>query len=76
MVGMRPNCEAEGMNTLFRPRDDRILAGVCSGLAHRFGAEPRTVRLLFLLSCLIPGPQAFLYLLLWIIIPGERRTTI
>ncbi|MGO4301877.1 PspC domain-containing protein [Leifsonia sp. RAF41] len=63
------------MNTLYRPNADRILAGVCAGLAHRFGVRPWTVRLIFLLSCLLPGPQVVAYLVLWILIPGEGRPT-
>jgi len=56
---------------LTRPRDDRVIAGVCAGLARRLGWKPNTVRMLFVLSCLLPGPQAFLYLVLWIIMPSE-----
>jgi phage shock protein PspC (stress-responsive transcriptional regulator) len=61
------------MNTLERPRDGRVLAGVCAGLARRFGMTPTTVRVLFVLSCLLPGPQALVYAALWIIMPAEPR---
>jgi phage shock protein PspC (stress-responsive transcriptional regulator) len=57
--------------SLVRP-DDRVIAGVCSGLARRFGMSPNTVRLLFVISCLLPGPQFLLYLALWILMPSER----
>ena len=30
------------------------------------------VRLIFVLSCLLPGPQILLYLALWILMPNER----
>lgn len=56
---------------LTRPRNDRVIAGVCSGLAAKLGWKPGTVRVLAVLSCLLPGPQVLLYLLLWIIIPSE-----
>jgi phage shock protein PspC (stress-responsive transcriptional regulator) len=56
---------------LSRPRDDRWIAGVCSGLARRSGMPPNLMRLLFVLSCLLPGPQFILYVALWIIIPSE-----
>ena len=56
---------------LVRPRH-RWIAGVCSGLALRFGLEPGTVRLLFVLSCLLPGPQFVVYLALWVLVPNEE----
>ena len=55
--------------TLTRSRDNRIIAGVCAGLADYLGWKPNTVRLLFVLSCLLPGPQILIYLVLWIIMP-------
>jgi len=56
---------------LVRPRD-RWIAGVCSGLARRFGLRPNLVRLLFVVSCLLPGPQFLIYLMLWVILPNEK----
>ncbi|HCT81505.1 MAG TPA: PspC domain-containing protein [Micromonosporaceae bacterium] len=58
---------------LVRPRSGRWIAGVCAGLAHRFGMSPGLMRLLFLLSCLLPGPQFVIYIVLWIIMPNEDR---
>ena len=54
---------------LVRPRHSRVVAGVCSALAARFGMKPWQVRLLFVLSCLLPGPQILIYVALWIILP-------
>lgn len=62
------------MSNLQRPVNGRILGGVCAGIADRFGWRPSTVRLLFLLSCLLPGPQFLAYLAMWILIPSEPRT--
>ncbi len=59
------------MNTLYRPTAGRVLGGVCAGLAQRFGWKPNTVRILFLLSCLLPGPQFIAYIAMWIIMPAE-----
>jgi phage shock protein PspC (stress-responsive transcriptional regulator) len=56
---------------LVRPRRGRLVAGVCAGLARRFGWSPAGVRLLFLLSCLLPGPQIVVYIVLWVLIPSE-----
>ncbi|WP_412543426.1 PspC domain-containing protein [Longispora sp. K20-0274] len=57
--------------TLTRPRGRRVIAGVCAGIADRFGMRPTTIRLLFLLSCLLPGPQFLIYLALWIMMPDR-----
>ena len=57
---------------LVRSRHDKVIAGVCAGLAHRFGTRPLTMRILFLVSCIIPGPQFIIYLALWVLIPQER----
>ncbi|HEX5782029.1 MAG TPA: PspC domain-containing protein [Solirubrobacteraceae bacterium] len=56
---------------LGRPRSGRVIAGVCAALARRFGMSPRVVRLIFLLSCLLPGPQILIYVVLWIVLPAE-----
>ena len=56
---------------LVRPHRGRIVAGVCAALARRFDVSPTVIRLLFLLSCLLPGPQILLYVALWIILPSE-----
>jgi len=45
---------------------------VCSGLARRFGMSPGTVRLLFALSIILPGPQFLIYIALWILMPSEK----
>ena len=57
--------------TLTRPQQGKVIAGVCAGLAQRFGWNANVVRLLFLLSCLLPGPQFVAYLILWAVIPSE-----
>ena len=56
---------------LERPRSGRLIAGVCAALAQRFGMRPWLVRLLFVLSCILPGPQFLIYIALWVILPSE-----
>ena len=58
---------------LARPRDDRWIAGVCSGLARRFGMSSSMMRVIFVLSCLLPGPQFIVYIVLWVLMPDEGR---
>ena len=56
-------------STLTRPTDRAMIAGVCAGLADRFGMSANTMRLIFVVSCLLPGPQFVIYLVLWVIMP-------
>ncbi len=58
---------------LARPRQGRIIAGVCAGLARRFGWDPKVVRIVAVLSILLPGPQFLAYIVLWILMPNEDR---
>lgn len=62
---------SEGTNRLVRPKEGRVLAGVAAGLADRFGMSRTTMRVIFVVSMLLPGPQILIYLVLWAIIPEE-----
>ncbi len=57
---------------LVRPSSDRWIAGVCSAIGRRFGISSNVVRLIFVLSCLLPGPQFIIYIVCWIVFPSER----
>ncbi|ALV51894.1 PspC domain-containing protein [Streptomyces althioticus] len=61
------------MSSLARPTDGRMIGGVCAGLARRFGTSAKTMRVVFLVSCLLPGPQFLLYLALWVLLPSEDK---
>jgi len=56
---------------LARPRSNRVIAGVCAGLARRMGTSPTVVRIAFVASIVLPGPQVLLYAVLWLIMPSE-----
>lgn len=59
------------MASLSRPRQGRVVAGVCAGIGRRFGLDPTLVRVIFVLSMLLPGPQILIYLAGWILLPNE-----
>ena len=62
---------------LVRPRQGRVLGGVCAGLGQRFGIAPWTARLLFvLLLMVIPGSQLLIYPVLWILMPSQETVTV
>ncbi|RLE62902.1 MAG: PspC domain-containing protein [Thermoprotei archaeon] len=58
---------------LYRSKKDRMIAGVCGGIAEYLGIDPTIVRLLWILLCLINGIGILLYILAAIIIPEEPR---
>ena len=61
----------EGRSKLHRSSSNRIIAGVCGGIAEWLGWSPTTVRVLYvvvsLLSVAFPG--ILVYLILWIAMP-------
>ncbi|MCK8680998.1 MULTISPECIES: PspC domain-containing protein [Streptomyces] len=61
------------MAALARPRDGRMIGGVCAALARRFGTSASTMRVIFVVSCLLPGPQFLLYIALWLLLPDEKK---
>ncbi|MFF3288049.1 PspC domain-containing protein [Streptomyces sp. NPDC003023] len=56
-----------------RKAQGRMIGGVCAALAQRFGMSATTMRVIFVASCLLPGPQFLLYLALWIVLPSEKK---
>ena len=55
--------------TLHRSQTDKIVAGVCGGLADYFDIDSTIIRLLFILVVALGGSGVFLYLILWLIMP-------
>lgn len=55
---------------LTRSRSDRMLGGVCGGLARYFNIDTTIVRLIFVIAVL-SGVSPLLYLVLWIVMPEE-----
>jgi phage shock protein PspC (stress-responsive transcriptional regulator) len=62
-----------GPRRIYRDPDDRMIGGVCGGLAAYVGMDPVIVRILFILF-LIFGIGLLVYIILWIVVP-EARTT-
>ncbi len=58
----------------YRSTEDKMVAGVCGGLAEEFGIPAALVRLGFVLATLLMGGMGFvLYAVLWAIMPVERH---
>ncbi len=59
---------------LYRDEDNKMLGGVCAGLANYFGMEVTWLRIILLVMVMFFGTGIFLYLALWILIPVARTT--
>jgi phage shock protein C len=58
------------MKNLVRRRDDKMVAGVCSGVADYLGVDPTLVRLLTVLVAIVSlGTAAIAYVAAWILMP-------
>jgi phage shock protein PspC (stress-responsive transcriptional regulator) len=56
---------------LQRSRTEKMIAGVCGGLAQYFNIDPTIVRLLWVVITIMGGAGILLYLVLWIVMPLE-----
>lgn len=56
---------------LERSRDEKIIAGVCGGLAEYFEIDPVIVRVLFVVGTLMGFAGVLLYIVLWVVMPLE-----
>jgi phage shock protein C len=59
--------------TLQRSKTDRMLGGVCGGIAKRYGWDPTIVRVLYVLISIFSAafPGILFYVILWVLIPEE-----
>ena len=69
--GARADEPAAAVNSFRRSRSDRVLGGVCGGMARATGAESWVWRLIFTVLFIFAGAGLLLYLLLWIFVPSE-----
>ncbi len=56
---------------LRRSRSNRVLGGVCGGLASYFDTDPLLIRLIFIVITLAQGAGVLIYVLLWVLMPEE-----
>ena len=58
---------------LFRSREDKVIAGVCAGLADWLGWDVQTVRILYVIISIFSAafPGTIVYLILWAVMPEQ-----
>jgi phage shock protein C len=58
--------------TLYRSKSDRMIGGVCAGLADYFELDPTVVRLLAVLAAVLSSGAAIIaYLVMWVAVPEQ-----
>ncbi|MDP2965535.1 MAG: PspC domain-containing protein [Pelolinea sp.] len=57
---------------LYRSRDNRMISGVCAGLAEYMDVDPTIVRLLFVLGLFAGGATFWAYLVMMLVVPEEQ----
>jgi len=58
---------------LYRSGKEKVLGGVCGGVAEYFNIDPIIVRLLWILSIFLWGIGIIFYIIAWIIIPKNPK---
>ncbi len=61
------------MKRLYRPKTERLLGGVCSGIGHYFDIDPNMIRIIWVVLTLLSiGVGVIAYLIAWLLIPEEE----
>ena len=61
----------ENSRRLYRSTNDRMISGVCAGLAEYINIDPTVVRLLFVLGLIAGGATFMAYLVMMMVVPEE-----
>ena len=60
------------MTRLVRPRESRMIAGVCAGFALQYGWDLTVVRLVLVIAALFTGVPLIAYLIAWVVMPNAQ----
>jgi phage shock protein C len=58
---------------LYRSQSQRMIAGVCGGLAEYFNIDATLIRILFLLFAVFGGSGLVIYVVMWLIVPDASK---
>ena len=61
---------------LYRSRANRLLGGVCGGLAEYFNVDPTIMRIIIILLTLLGGVMIVIYIVLWVIVPENPKQSV
>ena len=63
----------EHVKRLYRSRDERVIWGICGGMAKYFHVDPVLVRVIWVVSLIFAGCSILAYLMLRFVVPLEPR---
>lgn len=66
--------EEKAVKKLLRSRNDKVIGGVCGGVAKFVNIDPTLLRIATLLLVVFGGLSLWLYIILWIFLPMEERS--
>ena len=58
---------------LYRSKKDKVIGGVCGGIAEYLEVDPTLIRLIWIFGILAWGAGILAYLIAWIIIPESSK---
>ncbi|MCK4647782.1 PspC domain-containing protein [Candidatus Pacearchaeota archaeon] len=58
---------------LYRSKKQKIIGGVCGGIAEYLNLDPTLIRLLWILIIFMGGAGILAYIIAWIIIPEKNK---
>jgi phage shock protein C len=61
----------DGERRLLRPRDGKMIAGVCAAIGRYFGIDVTLIRVVWVLAVCLAGTGILAYLICWVLIPKE-----
>jgi len=75
-TGSQQQTTEAGHKRLYRDENNKVIGGVCSGLANYFGIDPVIMRVLFVIVALALGTGVLAYLIMWIAVPSTASKEI
>lgn len=65
--------QSVSVKTMYRSESEKIIAGVCGGLAEFFNIDPVIPRIFFIILTVLDGIGVLIYLILWVVIPTKSK---
>jgi len=73
IIDIEPEPEEEMKNKIYRKWDNRMIAGVCSGIAQYLNWDVSLIRIAFVMMTFTGGVGAVLYAIFWFMFPNEEN---